>query len=287
MELVEVLREDAETDRLSNLHIATARLHASAHDLEKRRLAGAVLAEDAVAVARSDEPGEVLDHRRIAVAGGDILHLDDELAKTRDGKPLELDRVPQRGVVCDQGLCLLDAELRLRRACLGSMGKPVELLAQNVLPSVFRCLRHALALDTLLDVGRIAALERIDRAVMDFPHVLADLIEEPPVVRHDEEGSRAFGPPSLQMLGQPGDGMHIEMVRRLVHEHDIPVADKKAGKVAPPALSSGKVADPCIPVDADEELIDDGADLRIRCPLIFRHIADDAVSDRIFVVELV
>ena len=67
------------------------------------------------------------------------------------------------------------------------MGKPVELLAKDALASLLHDRRLPLSLDALLYVGGVATLEGVDPAVMDLPHSLADLIEKPTVVRHDEE----------------------------------------------------------------------------------------------------
>jgi len=49
----------------------------------------------------------------------------------------------------------------------------------------------ALALDALQHIGGIAALERLDFAIVHFPHAKAYLVEEPAVVRYYHQGTSA------------------------------------------------------------------------------------------------
>ena len=129
-------------------------------------------------------------------------------------------------------------ELRLRRTRAGAAGKPCEFLAHEILALLLGHLRHAIALDALQNVCRIPALERIDRAVMHFPHGIGDLVEKPTVVSHREQRARSLGPAPVQIRCQPGDGVHVQMVRRLVEHQNVPVTDQKTRQVDAAALAA-------------------------------------------------
>ncbi len=286
---VQVLAHPAELDRGADLDAAVRGGEAAGHELQQRRLAGAVLAEDAVAVAGADEPIDAVDHGRVGagVAETDLLHGDYLLAEAAHGEALELERVSQRRVVGDELAGGVDAELRLARAGLRAVREPVQLLAKRVLAALLHDGGLTVALAALLDVGGVAALERGDLAVVDLPHVLADLVQKPAVVRDDEKGALTSGPVALDRLGEPGDGPHVEMVRRLVHEHDVPGAGEKAREVAAAALAAGELAHEAVPVQVADELVDDAADARVARPDVLGGIADDGVADGLVVAERV
>src|SRR6185436_14417351 len=66
---------------VAELDRARARRHASREDLEQRRLARAVLAEDADAIAARDAQVDPLEQRRrVAVSGRELARLEHELA---------------------------------------------------------------------------------------------------------------------------------------------------------------------------------------------------------------
>ena len=264
-------------------------LEPAGHELEQRGLAGTVRAKDAVAVAGADEPVKVGNHGGVGAGIGelDVLHRDDLLAQSAHGEALELEGVPERRVVRDELARGVDAELGLARAGLRAVGEPVELLAQRVLAPLLHHGRLTVAFAALLDVGRVAALERRDLPVVDLPHVLADLVEEPAVVRDDEKGALVHGPTALKVLGEPLDGLHVEVVRGLVHEDDVPGAHEQAREVAAPALAARELAHKAVPIEVADELRDDLADARVGGPDVLRDVADHGVADGLVVAELV
>ena len=136
------------------------------------------------------------------------------------------------------------------------MGKPVELFAQRVLTAFLARRGHAISFDALLDVGRVAAVEGLDLLVVDLPHVLADLVQKPAVVGNYEKGARPLWPAGLEVVGEPADGMHVEMVRGLVHEDNVPGPHKEPSKVAATALAARERPHGCIPVDVAQKLRD-------------------------------
>ena len=77
----------------------------------------------------------------------------------------------------------------------------------------------------------------------------ADLVEEPPVVGHDHEPARVRRPAPLEVPGEPGDALDVEVVGGLVEEDDVVVADEQRGERDAAALAAGEVADDGLPRD--------------------------------------
>ena len=135
------------------------------------------------------------------------------------------------------------------------------------------------ALDALQHVGRVPALELLDLPVVHLPHAEADLVEEPAVVRDDEQRARLPRPAALEVVGQPGDGVDVEVVGGLVEHEHVEVADEHAGEVHATTLPAGELADSAVPGDVGDEAADDAADPRVRRPRVLGHVADDRVGD--------
>ena len=140
-------------------------------------------------------------------------------------------------------------------------------------------------LDALQDVGRIAALERFDDAVVDLPRRIADLVEEPPVVRDDEQPTGVRRPSRLEVSSQPGDALDVEVVGRLVEEQHVVVADEQRSQRDAAPLATAEVADCGVPWDVGDEPSDDVADLRVAGPLVVGFVADDRVANGLGLVE--
>ena len=69
------------------------------------------------------------------------------------------------------------------------MSKPVKLFSQRVLATLFYDGSLSITFNSSLNVGRIAAVKWVNNAVVDFPHVVADLIQEPTVMCDQNEGA--------------------------------------------------------------------------------------------------
>ena len=85
LEFLELLRQNAKAHRLANLHTAARGLNLALDHVEQGRLAGAVLAQKTIAVARADEPGHIGEHLLgrtigIRIAGIHVDDIDDLLA---------------------------------------------------------------------------------------------------------------------------------------------------------------------------------------------------------------
>ena len=88
----------------------------------------------------------------------------------------------------------------------------------------------AVALHALQDVGRVAALEGLDDAVVYLPRFGADFVEEPAIVGDDEECAGARGPAALEVAGEPGDAFDVQVVCGFVQGEDVVVSDEQGGK---------------------------------------------------------
>ena len=129
-------------------------------------------------------------------------------------------------------------ELGLSRAGAGAAREPSELLARKVLATLLGHALHAVALDALQHVGGIPAFEGDDAPRVHFPHTRADLVEEPAVVRHHEQGAGTARPTARQMGGEPGYGPHVKMIRRLVQKQGVVVAHEQPRQIDAAALSA-------------------------------------------------
>ena len=187
---------------MADLHAATQGLNLAPDHIEQCGLAGTVLAQKTVAVARTNEPGHISQHllgraAGIRKAGVNVDHVDDLLAQAAHGEALELQLVAHGWHVGDQLAGGIHAKLGLGGTGLGATAQPRELLARHVATALLGNDGHTVALHTLQDVCRVAALEGIDLAVVDLPHAGADLVQEPAIVRDHEHGALTALPTGL------------------------------------------------------------------------------------------
>ena len=71
------------------------------------------------------------------------------------------------------------------------------------------------------------------------------VVEEAPVVAHQHVGAV----PARQLLLQPFDGRQVEMVGRLVEQHDVGLADQRAGQCRAPRLAARQFARRAVAVE--------------------------------------
>ena len=79
VQLVELLREDGEPHALADLHLTRRGLERASDEVEERRLARAVLAQDAEPVTGADQPRDVVDDGPVAIPLGHAEKVDDLL----------------------------------------------------------------------------------------------------------------------------------------------------------------------------------------------------------------
>ncbi|MPN05532.1 hypothetical protein SDC9_152783 [bioreactor metagenome] len=115
---------------------------------------------------------------------------------------------------------------------------------------------------------------------MDLPGLGTDLVQEPAIVGDHQQTTRILRPAMLQMVGQPGDSLDIEMVGRLVQRDQVPVAHQQGGQRHPATLPTAELADSCLPGDVGDKSADHVADRRVAGPLMLGTLADDDLSHR-------
>lgn len=291
-ELLELLRQHAKAHCLANLHAAARGFNLALDHVEQRRLAGTVLAQKAIAVARTNEPGHVREHLLgrtigIRIAGVHVDHIDNLLAQAAHGEALELQLVTHGRHVGDQLASGINAKLGLGGTRLGAAAQPRELLARHVATAFLGNRGHAVALHALQDICGVAALEGIDLAVVDLPHAGADLVQEPAIVRDHEHGALTALPASLKMACKPVDGAHVQMVSGLVEHEHVVVADQQAREVHAAALATRKLAHRALPGHIANETDEDLARAGARRPLILGRVAHDGMVHGVGVDKLV
>lgn len=229
-------------------------------------LACAVDADEADAVAGTQVPGEVLEQFLRPGVDADVLQVEDRLAEAGVGELHQLGGVARRRHVGDQLIGRLDAVARLGGPGGGAAAQPGQLLAHQVLPLGLLGGCDAVALGAGEDVVAVAALVLVHVTALHVPHAGADLVEEPPVVGDADERGAAL----LEVLGQPGNALDVEVVGGLVEDQEVLVGDEELGEGDPAALAAGERADDGVEalaeagqVEAAEESGQDVTDLGV------------------------
>ena len=92
-------------------------------------------------------------------------------------------------------------------------------------------------------------------------------------MRDHQQRARALFPAGFQMVRQPRDSAHIQMVRGLVKRQHVPVADEQPREVHPAPLPARERAHARIPRDVRGQPRDDVAHARVARPLVLGQIA--------------
>ena len=142
-----------------------------------------------------------------------------------------------------------------------------------------------MSLHALHDVRGITALEGRDDAIVHLPHVEADLIEKPAIVRDEKQRSLVIAPACLEMFGQPVDALDVQVVGGLVHHEHIVIPDENAGQVDATALPTRQRADLRIPIEIAHEMRENRADTGVSRPFVFGTIANDGMPHNVVVIE--
>ena len=153
-----------------------------------------------------------------------INQIDNLFAQPGSRHFLKFQRVSYRRHVGYQLHCRFDMKLLFCRARSCSARQPCQLFSSQISPSGFPYCRLPVSLDSLKHIRAVSAFERVDDSIMHFPHAFAYVIQKPPVVRYGQQRSLRGIPAFFQMFGQPVDCEHIQMIRRLVEQKNIPVA---------------------------------------------------------------
>jgi hypothetical protein len=79
----------------------------------------------------------------------------------------------------------------------------------------------------------------------------------------------------------------VDVVRRLVEDEQIPIADEQGRQGHAAALTAGEAGDRCFPVEVGDEAGDDVASTRVGGPFVIGGIPDDRVADTRVIVEVI
>ena len=299
-----VLGERGNLDGLAALDAPRRGLKVPAQQVQDRRLTGAVHADDADALGGGQAPGDALEDVQARAVGtreghGDVLEVDDVLAQARGRHLHQLHGVTRGRHIGDEGLGGGDVELGLRGAGRGPAAQPRELLGEQVSALGGGHVRLAHALGAGQRVGGVGAVVDFDvpgdlRAVTtrvdagnDLPDVLAHGVEEPAVVGDSQEraGRAGAGEAGVQVRGQPGHALDVEVVGGLVQAHNVGGGREDSGERNAAALTARQRADEGGGVDVGEEAGVDVAHGRVGRPLVFLHAGVNGLDDGVLGVK--
>ncbi len=232
-----VLREVADAQARRALDLALAWLQAIRQQPDEGRLAVAILAEQGDAVVHVEPQVELAQHERsVGVADRDLVERLDRRGELLGGRKVEGNALVDRHRH-DRAKLLDHLDPRLCLARLARLG--LEAIDEGL---------HVLALGGDLGLLRgivleplgARALEAVVVAVVgdellliDVDDVIAHVVQQVAIVAHHQE--RVAEAP--QMLGEPQHRLEIEMVRRLVEDQQVGIAEQRAGQrhAHPPA----------------------------------------------------
>ncbi len=212
---------------MPEIDFAGERREAAGEDAQERRLAGAVLAHDADALAAADAQLDVLEEDLARVAAGEVARLEHALARALGFLRADhgLAHVVVRAGQAHEVRELLLAALGLGRA-LRAHVLPDEglFLAQEVLLLLPGAQGRGEALVLLRDVGREVARVALELAVLELVDGIDRVLEQAPVVADDQHGALQV----LDPLLDPLDADEVEVVRRFVEQQQVGAGDEHA-----------------------------------------------------------
>ena len=265
LQVEQLLREVRDLHRLALDPLAGLGFALPGQQPQQRRLAGPVDADQTDPLAGADAPRQVLHQHPVRNGQCRVLELDHRAAQALLGEREQLDGVARRRHVRDQRLGGLDPVARLRRAGGRAAAQPGELLARQVLPLLLGRVGEPGPLGAREDPVRVAALVLLDLALHHFPRAVADGVEEPPVVGHDDER----GPAGEQVLREPAHALDVEVVRRLVEHEQVEVLDQRGRQRDPAALATGHRGDHGVQAQRrDPESVQNGPNAGVGRPLV-------------------
>ena len=237
MQLVEKRHLDARADR----YRAGRRRQRAREQFQERGLARPVRSDDAYAFALEDVCGEIAHHRTaVAICERHVFRLDDAVAGRRRGVHAQRRRA-RRGATAREFQPQLAQSLH---AALVAGAPRLHPLADPrlLLRELFRLLRPErrfvrLKIRLALQERPVVAIPSRERSAVEIVDICRDRLEKGAVVR-DEKKSR-FGLAPHERL-QPFDGRHVEVVRRLVEQHEVWFVRKRARQQHAAAHPAGK-----------------------------------------------
>ncbi len=215
-----VLREVAELHRGAERDVARIRGALPRDQLQQRRLARAVRAHHAPALAAADPQVESVEDDLLAVGLVDAGELHDVVAGARRGTELEVvGLAPLRRLDLLDLVELLHARLHLRgvaRARLEARDERLFLREHRLLARVLRLLL-ALGDRALALVELVVARVGDQLAAVDLDDLRDRAVQELAIVRRHHQRAREVGEESLE----PQDRLEVEVVGRLVEQQRV------------------------------------------------------------------
>ena len=191
---------------------------------------------------RREREREVLDEQPVAVALAQLLGLDDEIAEARAGRDRDLDLVLTglgRLRLRHELVVRVDARLALRLPRARRHAHPFELPLEGAAPGLVDLLLLREPLLLLLEPARVVALPGHTVPAVELEDPSCDVVEEVAVVGHRDDGAVVL----LQVSLEPGNGLGIEMVGRLVEQEQIGLAEQQPAERDAPALAAAQRLD--------------------------------------------
>jgi hypothetical protein len=233
--------------------------------------------------------GDVVEELPAVVAAlevqGNVLEVQYVLALAGRGHLAQGHGIPGFGNVGDEGVGCLDAELGLRGAGGGAAAQPGQFLFDQLLALALHHGGRPVPFSACQHVGGVTAFEGVHDPIVDFPGFVADFIKEPAVVGDHQEGALVGTPAGLQVPGQPGHTLHVQVVGGLVQHDDVVVLNQELGQGHTPLLPAGQGMHVGVPVDVGYQPAHDLADLRVPRPFVIRLVPHDRCTHRQVAVE--
>ena len=243
VELDAVLVVVADAQRAPPLDATGGRLQAIGDQFEQGGLAGAVRTDDPEPITGLDHVVEVAHQwRRCTGRPGpgpgerDVVQLDHLRAEAGRAQRGEVERTRtgrRLGPALDDRGRRSDAGLGLARARRSAAAEPGELGTGEVSAHVLGDRRPLFALDAPGEVRGVArpgvlAARHVQEGAppIEFEHLGRDAVEHVTVVGDEHEAAGEVGEPPLEK----GDGVEVEVVRRLVEHEQVVLAGEQAGK---------------------------------------------------------
>ena len=142
-------------------------------------------------------------------------------------------------VFCEEFFVGVDARLAFCVPAFRAHADPFELAVELLAAVGLSLFLEGEALRFLVEPARVVALPGNALAAVEFENPFRDVVEEIAVMGNGDDGAGVL----LEMALEPGDGLGVEMVRRLVEEENVGFLEEKAAKGYAAALASRENVD--------------------------------------------
>ena len=212
---------------------------------EQRGLAGSIGADHPDDSSPGQREVEVVDEKPVVVPLGQMVHLDDHVAKSIARWDVDLKLVGAGGSAVGLGQQTLvgsESGLTLGLASLGGHTHPFQLSFERASTLGVRAGRLRQTMLFLLEPCRVVALKRDSLAVVEFENPAGHIVQEIPIMGDSHDGAGVVTQEPLQ----PGDAFGIEMVGWLVKQQQVWPAQQEPTQRNTTSLATAEVGDVCV-----------------------------------------